>query len=100
MEPRVMPVFNWPETIFARRNTPDEQLDHVISEVDEASVLTPLSGAEAEEALHEELADLVHSLETYWRIVGRVRGLDYVRAVFSRVEDKNRARGYYEEVER
>lgn len=100
MEPRVMPVFNWPETIFARRNTPDEQLDHVISEVDEASVLTPSSGAEAEEALHEELADLVHSLETYWRIVGRLRGLGYVRSVFSRVEDKNRARGYYEEVER
>lgn len=89
------PVWNWPETVFARQNTPEMQFLHVLSEVDEVDAVGPLF-QDSEMELHMEMADLFHSNETYWRIIERTHGMDYVAAVFQAVENKNRARGYYD----
>jgi|LGVE01.1.fsa_nt_gb hypothetical protein len=86
------PEYNWPEVKFARSNSLAEQLAHILSEVDEITELgppiTPL--------VHLELADLHHNLETFWRILAKLAGDDYVAALFQGTEDKNRARGYYD----
>lgn len=87
-----LPEFNWPETRFVRTNNLAQQLEHVLSEVDEIKELAP----PVTPLVHMELADLHHSLETFWRILSGRAGDDYVAAVFQAVEDKNRARGYYD----
>lgn len=86
------PEYNWPEVKFARTNSSADQLDHILSEKEEILQCGP----DQEAALHMELADKHHSHETYWRILARERGEAYVAAVFQAVEDKNRARGYYD----
>lgn len=88
-------VWNWPETVFARHNTPEMQFLHVLSEGDEVDAVGPLF-QDSEMELHMEIADLFHSTETYWRIIERTHGMEYVAAVFQAVENKNRARGYYD----
>jgi len=96
------PEYNWPETIFVRQNTASQQLDHILSEVDEITQIGPHVDPSSsvtdpiQRHLHMEIADLHHSIETYWRRLEREHGPDYVAAVFQAVEDKNRVRGYYD----
>jgi len=52
--------------------------------------------ATSDEHREEEMADLTHSLETYWLRKMVENGEEYVRGIFARIEAKNRARGYYE----
>jgi|GEM_PF-1778987 len=86
-------VYSWPETIYASRNSLGEQLDHILSEVDEITELGP----PVSPLIHMEIADLQHSIETFWRILERqTNGEEYIAAVFQAVEDKNRKRGYYD----
>jgi len=95
-----LPVYNFPETIFVRENAPGDQLEHILSEITEIKEAVEDSYEDFEEAckddhVEEELADLYGSLETYWRIKEEQKGQGYVAALFSKVEDKNRVRGYY-----
>lgn len=85
-----IPKYNWPEAKFARLNLPATQLEHIISEFEEART------AETDEEREMELADLHHSLETYWRIKAGIHGQEYVTSLFGQVEEKNRVRGYYD----
>lgn len=86
-----LPVYNWPETRFVHENTPGQQIDHILSEVDEVIE----AGPESNERIEEELADLHHSLETFWRMLEESKGQDYVQALFARTKAKNAERGYY-----
>lgn len=88
------PVYNFPSTIFVARNSGGQQLDHVMSEVEEVVENCLDENVPFDDIVHE-MADLTHSLETYWRILERHRGTEYVQAVFREVEHKNRQRGYY-----
>lgn len=88
------PLYNFPATIFSRQNTGEKQLDHVMSEVAEVQEACIDPGVPYDDIAHE-MADLTHSLETFWRILERTRGRSYVQGVFNEVEGKNQARGYY-----
>lgn len=90
------PIYNFPATIFVEQNSGGKQLDHVMSEVDEV-VANCLDESIPFDDITHEMADLTHSLETYWRILERTHGRDYVQATFREVEHKNRQRGYYAE---
>ncbi|RQW89913.1 MAG: hypothetical protein EHM79_02075 [Geobacter sp.] len=89
-----LPVYNFPETIFVRVNTGGQQLDHIMSEVMEVEEAV-LDEDGPFDRIIEEMVDLTHSLETYWRIMEAQRGKKYVQKMFARVEAKNRARDYY-----
>lgn len=81
----------YPETKFARTNTIDEQVDHVLSEICEA--IREKRGSL--EFLHE-LADVQASIETLWNVLDRIYGTDFSeKIIFERIEQKNRERGYY-----
>jgi phosphoribosyl-ATP pyrophosphohydrolase len=80
----------FPETKFVRENTPERQLDHVMSEAIE---LQDELMEDATEKIREEAMDLYHSLETLFRIWER-QGVD-MEAVRQKVFEKNRERGYY-----
>lgn len=99
--------FNFPESIFTVSNTAGGQIDHVLSEFEEVNELLPdLARAvdagdtsEVEEVtrlIEQEMVDAYHSLETFFRILGRERGAAYVSDLFDGVEAKNRDRGYYD----
>lgn len=89
--------FNFPATRFVRENTTGKQIHHVLSEADE--VRRAMSEGEIVDRIMEEVADLTHSLETFWRLMVKDFGEEYVDAIFDRVEAKNRERGYYEVTE-
>jgi hypothetical protein len=86
--------FNFPRTRFVGENTAGEQLDHAMSEVDEIRDAC-LDPAQSFDRVVEEIVDLTHSLETYWRILIDIKGIAYVEGMFSRVAAKNWERGYY-----
>ena len=86
--------FNFPRARFVDENTAGQQLDHAMSEVEEIRVAAEDESVSFED-LTMEIADLTHSLETYWRIMEKVRGKAFVRSVFKAVEKKNQVRGYY-----
>lgn len=99
-------MFTFPQAIFVHSNSAGEQLDHIFSEVDEIQQLGPeLAEAEDDVCLKEvrrkvdlEVMDLMHSCQTYLRIRARDLGAQHVAALFAEVLEKNRARGYYEEL--
>lgn len=84
--------YNFPKTKFAEQNTIGQQIEHVLSEVEEV-FLALLE--ESNERGDEELADLTHSLETLWRIIAAERGEEYVQQLFEQVIVKNAERNYY-----
>jgi len=88
------PLYNFPQTIFSLQNTGGKQLDHVMSEVIEVQEACLDTSVPYDDIAHE-MADLTHSLETFWRILERTRGKSYVQGVFNEVEGKNELRGYY-----
>lgn len=100
----------WPETVFAGRNSIDEQIAHIVAEIDEADEAGPALPAHALLAdphllfqvlpLLRELADVQASIETLWNILDREFGDGFSEAmVLGWVEGKNRGRGYYGEKE-
>ena len=92
--------YNFPAVRFVGENSPVEQLRHIISEacevIDEVvENHDTQEQAVADEKVLCELADLSHSLETFWRIQEKLHGTKHVAGIFARVEEKNRKRGYY-----
>ena len=85
--------WNFPKTKFVDDNDRDHQFEHVVSEVVEVSNAIALQ--ESAGRIDEELMDLFHSLETYWRIQEKERGPEYVAGMRRYVTDKNAARDYY-----
>jgi hypothetical protein len=92
--------YTWPETTFAQTNTMEQQLDHILSEVDEVTELGPFSQPMASDNnladLVEELMDLHHSIETFMRIVERERSAVWLNGAAACVKAKNFTRGYYD----
>lgn len=84
--------YNFPATRFSEFNSAKIQFMHICSELEEAKAAFDAGDHDHGD---EELVDLFHSLETYFRIrsAGRERG--YVNKLFCDVERKNRVRGYY-----
>lgn len=95
--------FNFPQTVYVLRNTPGDQIDHILSEVDEIEELGPeleyACRGTQDETLRKidlEVMDLLHSCETFFRILSLARGRGYVQGLFDEVMQKNLDRGYYE----
>lgn len=83
---------HFPEAKFVREASAARQLEHVISETIEVAIAR--INHERINRVDEEMADLLHSCETYFRI-RELEGVD-IAAIFEAVVEKNRARGYYE----
>jgi hypothetical protein len=81
-------MFAFPRTIFVDESTLDDQWEHVKSELVEAIRAGDKLGER-----DEELMDLWHSIETYFRI-RQTQGID-IHAVMTDVIKKNSERGYY-----
>jgi len=77
----------YPKTRFSDEATPEEQFRHIISEFNEALTAKSL------EERDRELADLEHSIETYFDIREK-QGID-IDQVRREVMNKNHKRGYY-----
>ena len=92
----LLPVYNFPAAKFAYENSPSVQLDHVLSEVAEVLEASDLAASWLDDDLLEELTDLTHSLETFWRTVELKVGREAVQTLFTKVADKNLVRGYYD----
>jgi len=86
--------YNWPETKFARQNNLDEQLEHVLSEAKEVKAALKDKSSTVLE-IESEIADLHHSIETYFRILERYESQQYVDHLIESTRRKNDARGYY-----
>jgi predicted nucleic acid-binding Zn-ribbon protein len=86
--------YNWPETKFARKNTLDEQLEHVLSEAKEVKDALKDKNSTVFE-IESEIADLHHSIETYFRILERYESQHYVDHLIESTRHKNDERGYY-----
>jgi hypothetical protein len=84
--------YSFPPTKWVKTGLPTPQLNHILSEVRE------VEGSE-HASMHEleEIVDLYHSIETYFRIQEKL-GVN-VDEVFINVFLKNEVRGYYEGVE-
>lgn len=82
-------LFNFPPTRFVTENSQIEQMDHIVSESME--VLDAMAKDESRRRLLEELMDLHHSLETFWRM----QDAQEVAEVMTDVMKKNAMRGYY-----
>lgn len=85
--------WRFPETKFVNINTIRKQIPHILSEANE--VKDTIQCAEPQKRTDEEVADLMHSCETYFRIRQR-EGAD-IHQIFSRIVEKNRHRGYYDD---
>jgi len=85
--------FSFPKTRFVDENDSAAQFEHVVSEITEVSMA--LDNHEPALRVDEELMDLFHSLESYFRVKVKEHGPDYVVALRRFVFEKNAARGYY-----
>lgn len=95
-----LPFYNFPPTKFVKENSLGDQLDHVMSEDLEVLEIVQMKYEDLEEAckddhLLEEMVDKTQSLETFWRIMEKKHGQEYVQGLFAKVKDKCRAKGYY-----
>jgi hypothetical protein len=84
------PAYRFPETRFTC-NSPFIQLDHVRSEVKE---LCEAYDNESIVRVAEEALDVIHSLETFLRILEQRQQVS-VSILHDLVIEKNRQRGYY-----
>ncbi len=96
----------YPRTKWSDTATSEHQLVHVMSEVKEVKeqipeedidiIFTPIGSCLKinQNRLDEEVADLEHSIQTYWDCRER-EGAD-VESIRQAVIEKNRRRGYYE----
>ena len=85
-------TFNFPATIFSQANTPEQQIHHIRTELDEACYEIVFDNIPL--AIMECL-DAVHSAETLLRIVLREYGEEKVLKGMKLVIKKNHDRGYY-----
>jgi hypothetical protein len=94
MTHEIIPIVNYsfPAAKWARTAKLKEQLNHVRSEIKEID--KEVFGTNGH---LEEMIDLYHSLETFFRILER-DGAD-VAGAFCKVYKKNKARGYYENLD-
>jgi hypothetical protein len=92
--------FNFPKVKFADENSVRDQLRHVVSEMFEVIDGYMGESGHVVVGIEEEVMDLTHSLETFWRIRMRTHGVRHVELLRERVEEKNRLRGYYEREEK
>ncbi|ABO51122.1 hypothetical protein Dred_2612 [Desulforamulus reducens MI-1] len=81
--------YAFPAVKFVASNSVPKQLFHIVSELIEVANATQ----ENQNRTDEEMADLLHSCETYFRIRER-EGVD-VRHIFLKVIKKNIVRDYY-----
>ena len=88
--------YTFPKTVFADTYTSSEQVDYVLSEMDEVNRARV---SETHRRTDEELLDLLHSIETYFRIRCAEAGERYVREMVEQVRVKNSKRGYYGKTE-
>lgn len=86
--------FTFPETIFVAKNSPLEQIAHVLSEAKEVEDEIKKSGGSLAD-IDLEMMDLYHSCESYFRNRQKVRGKPYIKELVNAVENKNYRRGYY-----
>lgn len=86
--------FNFPATRFACENSAEQQAEHALSEAAEVQELLEAPARDIDR-IDEEMMDLLHSAETYWRIRAAGRGDAYVQMLRDRVVVKNEIRGYY-----
>lgn len=85
-------IFNFPAVRFVETNSLAQQLEQVFAEIRE--IETALADGN-KDAIAEELMDLTHALESFWRIVEVVHGKDCLRKLQRGVMLKNARRGYY-----
>jgi hypothetical protein len=85
---------NFPKARFADENDLQDQFNHLMTEVEEvkAAFNDPEQGMIR---MLEELADLHHSLETFWHIAEKEFGPYVIGSVFTGTVFKNRSRNYY-----
>lgn len=91
--------YNFPKTIFADTNTWVQQVEHLLSEADEVAVEFKKWKREAPDKrdmrpLFDEIADLLHSIDTMGQINQKAMNLAMVRVI-----KKNKERGYYPQFE-
>lgn len=87
---RVYKPYHFPRIKFTDINSSGRQLQHVYSELVE---IIQARNKGQKGCVDEEMADMLHSIETYFRIREK-EGID-IRATFEAVIDKNIQRGYY-----
>jgi hypothetical protein len=87
-------IYNFPATRFANENSLEQQLVHIISEMDEVS---QAYNEESPERLTEEIFDLLHSVETAIRMIEKEMGKKDMAKIELSVWKKNLERGYYGE---
>lgn len=97
----------FPAARFALANSINDQVAHILSEIDEAAAADGCADFDAaiaadprallqELAFFRELADVQASIETLWRVLDRVIGAGFSETmILAWVEQKNRERGYY-----
>lgn len=83
---------HFPKAKFVQEVSSRKQITHALGEICE--VYDALTENEPIQRIDEEMADLLHSCETYFHI-RELEGAD-VAAIFAGVVEKNWARGYYE----
>lgn len=87
-------MYHFPRTKHVDTASPYEQLQHIKSEMAE---LERAYLHEPKDRVAEEALDLIHSAETFLRILQERQGID-IESIQRRVIDKNRQRGYYAEL--
>lgn len=83
--------FNFPLVKFAATATAEEQINHFFSEVDEVIQAGPNITRETD----LEMMDVLHSIQTYFSVRGREKGMAYIVQLKADTVIKNRKRGYY-----
>jgi len=78
----------FPRTKFVNENTPIDQLDHLMDEINE------VEGAVSAEETVIELFDVIHSAETLIRMMEKCYGMN-PEQLKEKVIQKNKERGYY-----
>lgn len=85
-------VFNFPATTFSQTNTPEQQIQHLRTELDEACYEIVFDNIPL--AIMECL-DAYHSAETLLRILIKEYGEEKVLKAMELIVKKNTVRGYY-----
>jgi len=84
-------MFQFPQTRFVEETTPEQQRQHILSEVMEFSEAATQYGHLSSRAI-EEAFDVIQSIETYLR---KYTDKSYLAAARIKVIEKNDHRGYY-----
>ena len=88
--------YTFPATVFVTTNTQKDQLRHVVSEMAEVMDAIVANNGMIVGEVEQELMDLTHTLETFWRMrsIGRCAESAVEELVIKTIR-KNSDRGYY-----